>query len=81
MMKTTILIALVLVLFSSNQDQSKADDYEVINTLEDMKEWMDWDVINGDLDSNKADIYKENINRCITKLKKTYNNKYNNKLK
>jgi len=80
-MKTTILIALVLVLFSSNQDQSKADDYEVINTLEDMKEWMDWDVINGDLDSNKADIYKENINRCITKLKKTYNNKYNNKLK
>ena len=68
MMKTTILIALVLVLFSSNQDQSKADDYEVINTLEDMKEWMDWDVINGDLDSNKADIYKENINRCITKL-------------
>jgi len=42
---------------------------------------MDWDVINGDLDSNKADIYKENINRCITKLKKTYNNKYNNKLK
>jgi hypothetical protein len=44
-MKTTILIALVLVLFSSNQDQSKADNYEVINTLEDMKEWMDWDVI------------------------------------
>jgi len=79
-MKTTILIAIALVLFS-NQDQSKADNYEVINTLEDMKEWMDWDVINGDLDSNKADIYKENINRCITKLKKTYNNKYNNKLK
>jgi len=67
MMKTTILIALVLVLFS-NQNQSKADNYEVINTLEDMKEWMDWDVINGDLDSSKADIYKENINRCITKL-------------
>ena len=67
-MKTTILISLVLVLFSSNQDQSKADNYEVINTLEDMKEWMDWDVINGDLDSDKADIYKENINRCITKL-------------
>jgi len=66
-MKTTILIALVLVLFS-NQNQSKADNYEVINTLEDMKEWMDWDVINGDLDSSKADIYKENINRCITKL-------------
>jgi len=66
-MKTTILIAIALVLFS-NQDQSKADNYEVINTLEDMKEWMDWDVINGDLDSNKADIYKENINRCITKL-------------
>ena len=69
-MKTTILIALALVLFSSNQDQSKADNYEVINTLEDMKEWMDWDVINGDLDSSKADIYKENINRCITKLNK-----------
>ena len=67
-MKTTILIALALVLFSSNQDQSKADNYEVINTLEDMKEWMDWDVINGDLDSSKADIYKENINRCIIKL-------------
>jgi hypothetical protein len=67
-MKTTILIAIALVLFSSNQDQSKADNYEVINTLEDMKEWMDWDVINGDLDSDKADIYKENINRCITKL-------------
>tara|TARA_R110000782_G_C14745765_1_gene406617 strand:+ start:379 stop:588 length:210 start_codon:yes stop_codon:yes gene_type:complete len=67
-MKTTILIAIALVVFSSNQDQSKADDYEVINTLEDMKEWMDWDVINGDLDSSKADIYKENINRCITKL-------------
>jgi hypothetical protein len=67
-MKTTILIAIALVLFSSNQDQSKADDYEVISTLEDMKEWMDWDVINGDLDSDKADIYKENINRCITKL-------------
>ena len=66
-MKTTILIAIALVLFS-NQDQSKADNYEVINTREDMKEWMDWDVINGDLDSNKADIYKENINRCITKL-------------
>jgi len=67
-MKTTILIAIALVLFSSNQDQSKADNYEVINTLEDMKEWMDWDVINGDLDSNKANIYKVNINRCITKL-------------
>ena len=67
-MKTTILIAIAMVLFSSNQDQSKADNYEVINTLEDMKEWMYWDVINGDLDSNKADIYKENINRCITKL-------------
>jgi len=36
-MKTTILIAIALVLFS-NQDQSKADNYEVINTLEDMKE-------------------------------------------
>ena len=67
-MKTTILIAIALVLFSSNQDQSKADNYEVINTLEDMKEWMEWDVINGDLDSNKANIYKVNINRCITKL-------------
>jgi hypothetical protein len=41
-MKTTILIAIAMVLFSSNQDQSKADNYEVINTLEDMKEWMDW---------------------------------------
>tara|TARA_R100000951_G_scaffold96655_2_gene85991 strand:+ start:850 stop:1059 length:210 start_codon:yes stop_codon:yes gene_type:complete len=67
-MKTTILIAIALVLFSSNQDQSKSDNYEVINTLEDMKEWMDWDVINGDLDSDKANIYKDNINRCITKL-------------
>ena len=38
-MKTTILIAIALVLLGSNQDKSKADNYEVINdSYEDMKE-------------------------------------------
>jgi hypothetical protein len=42
---------------------------EVINTLEDMQEWMEWDVQTGKIDSSLAHTYIYNMDIAIRKLK------------
>ena len=45
------------------------DNNEVVNTVEDMIEWIDYDVENGKLDSTIADTYVINLKEIINTVK------------
>jgi hypothetical protein len=42
---------------------------ETINTLEDMEEWLEWDIQRGKVDSNVGKLYLINIENCLYRLK------------
>jgi len=44
------------------------DVLEATNTLEDMKEWMEWDIQNETIDSATGNTYLYNIEKCISIL-------------
>ena len=47
----------------------KEDNSEVINTSEDMIEWIGHDVESGYLDSTRADTYIDNLEQIIKEIK------------
>ena len=53
--------------FNSIQEPKEIDMHriEAINTLEDMKEWIQEDMFNGNMDQSLAELYIENIDGCI----------------
>ena len=72
--KILSVISLILLLYSFNTPKSNYNpDYEVretINTLEDMIEWIEYDVEGGNIDLKTADTYIYNLDECINRLKK-----------
>ena len=46
------------------------DITETVNTLEDMKEWLSWDIKTGAINSNIGTLYMINITNCLDRLKK-----------
>lgn len=69
-MKKMLIIPVVIILlsFTLSKSNNNFQINEAINTLEDMKEWMMWDMYTGDIDSMKGALYIENIESTILKL-------------
>tara|TARA_R110000868_G_scaffold38320_1_gene134317 strand:+ start:7784 stop:8020 length:237 start_codon:yes stop_codon:yes gene_type:complete len=66
---TVLLTLVVLSLFSFSPSQK--DDFNIresINILEDMKEWMLYDIEINDIDKEKGLLYIENIDIVTKKL-------------
>jgi hypothetical protein len=64
----TVPVIIILLSFVSSKPNNNFQINEAINTLEDMKEWMEWDMYTGDIDSMKGALYIENIESTILKL-------------
>jgi len=75
-MKKILIIPVVIILlsFASSKPNNNFQINEAINTLEDMKEWMMWDMYTGDIDSMKGALYIKNIESTILKLSVSKNN-------
>jgi len=70
-MKSTEIVLLVAVamLSVSLVTKPKVDNSEVINTAEDMIEWIIEDVASEYLDSTIADTYIDNLEQIIKEIK------------
>ena len=70
-MKSTnvVLVVAVTMLSVSLMTKPKVDNSEVINTAEDMIEWIIEDVASEYLDSAIADTYIDNLEEIIKELK------------
>ena len=70
-MKSTnvVLVVAVTMLSVSLMTKPKVDNSEVINTAEDMIEWIIEDVASEYLDSAIADTYIDNLEEIIEDLK------------
>jgi hypothetical protein len=64
----TIPVIIILLSFTPSKSDNTFQINEAINTLEDMKEWMEWDMYTGDIDSLKGALYIENIENTILRL-------------
>ena len=49
-------------------NMDKLNYIETINTLEDMKEWMNSDINNSIIDQTIGETYIENIDACLSRL-------------
>ena len=66
---TILVLAFMGVLSILEVDTRNAKEIETINTLEHMAEWMDYDIQEGNIDSIRGNIYIENINQMLIKMK------------
>jgi hypothetical protein len=64
------VVGLGLLSFSPSQ-KSNFNIRESINTLEDMKEWMMYDIDVQDVDQEKGSLYIENIDKVLERLYQT----------
>ena len=65
----TMSVVIMLLSFTSSKSSNNFKIDEVINTLEDMKEWMLYDIETNDIDKQKGLIYIENIDIATERLK------------
>lgn len=65
---TMLVVLLVISLSSFKQERSTFNIRESINTLEDMKEWMMYDIDQNDVNRSKGEIYIENLDEVIKRL-------------
>tara|TARA_R110000772_G_scaffold59348_1_gene134357 strand:- start:608 stop:838 length:231 start_codon:yes stop_codon:yes gene_type:complete len=65
----TMSVVIMLLSFTSSKSSNNFKIDEVINTLEDMKEWMLYDIETNDIDKEKGLIYIENIDVATERLK------------
>ena len=63
-------ILIILMLLTSSTYAQTYEVNEAVNTLEDMKEWLSWDIETGAIDSNIGTLYMINITNCLDRLKK-----------
>jgi hypothetical protein len=71
-MKKILMIGLLLLLSSFVPPTTTPTQFninETINTLEDMKEWLQWDIEQEKIESNIGKLYIINIDNCINRLK------------
>ena len=50
-------------------DYMANDNSEVINTAEDMIEWIEWDIENDYVDSTRGDTYIDNLEQIIKEIR------------
>ena len=66
---TALLLLVVISLTSFKKEENSFHIRESINTLEDMKEWMLYDIEINDIDREKGSLYIENIDIVLLRLK------------
>ncbi|MHA2039151.1 MAG: hypothetical protein ACW98X_22215 [Promethearchaeota archaeon] len=68
-MKTLLFVLSICAITTINRDITTHNHIEPINTLEDMIEWMQWDIEQGAVDSIVGVLYIENMERTIQQLR------------
>ena len=63
------IVSLILILFSFTTPQ-EPEIRETVNTLEDLIEYIEYDVEGGNIDPKTADTYIYNLDLCIERLNK-----------
>lgn len=63
------IVSLILILFSFTTPQ-EPEIRETVNTLEDLIEYIEYDVEGGNIDPATADTYIYNLDLCIERLNK-----------
>ena len=64
-----IFISVSLLLGSQNAKQKDFDKIEAVNSIEDMIEWMQWDIENQDVETQDVENYVENLNDILIQIK------------
>ena len=64
-----IFISVSLLLGSQNTKQEDFDKIEAVNSIEDMIEWMKYDVKNDNVDYIIGQSYVENLNDILIQIK------------
>ena len=64
-----IFISVSLLLGSQNTKQKDFDKIEAVNSIEDMIEWMKYDVKNDNVDYIIGQSYVENLNDILIQIK------------
>lgn len=67
------IVSLILILFSftkPNENRQSPEIRETVNTLEDLIEWIEYDVEGGNIDQKTANTYIYNLDLCIERLNK-----------
>ena len=68
-MKKTLLIATAVTCFAFTSKTEYNTNYiEVVNTLQDMQEWLVEDIKNKQIDQEIGFLYLENIDDCLSRL-------------
>jgi hypothetical protein len=65
-----IFISVSLLLGGQNAKQKDFDKIEAVNSIEDMIEWMQWDVKNQDVETQDVENYIENLNDILILINK-----------
>tara|TARA_R110000764_G_C10695432_1_gene344434 strand:+ start:86 stop:304 length:219 start_codon:yes stop_codon:yes gene_type:complete len=65
-----IFISVSLLLGGQNTKQKDFDKIEAVNSIEDMIEWMQWDVKNQDVETQDVENYIENLNDILILINK-----------
>ena len=72
-MKKTLLIAAAITCFAFTGKEYNNNYIEVVNTLEDMQEWLVADIQGEQIDQEIGFLYLENIDECLMRLEKMRN--------
>tara|TARA_R110002012_G_scaffold40991_2_gene112569 strand:+ start:1353 stop:1571 length:219 start_codon:yes stop_codon:yes gene_type:complete len=67
-MKKTLFIATAITCFAFTEKENNTNYIEVVNTLEDMQEWLVADIQNEQIDQEIGRLYLENIDDCLSRL-------------
>jgi hypothetical protein len=71
MKKILLTLTLITIIITTNSfTPDDSDLMYVTDTLEDMKEWMQWDMQNGAVDTTVGKTYIMHIDNCISILYK-----------
>ena len=71
-MKHTLLtLGIIALMCSCSRQESLTCKMETINSLEDMKEYMEWDLSEGRIDSSSAESYFLILDESLINLYKT----------
>jgi len=64
-----IFISVSLLLGSQDAKQKDFDKIEAVDSIEDMIEWMQWDIKNQDVETQDVENYIENLNDILIQIK------------
>jgi len=72
MIKKTLFVGVIASCFAFTNGnftlKSDLDYIETVNTLEDLQEWITWDIKSGDIKPCIGVGYLENIDECLLRL-------------